>query len=215
MKTPVDVKFLNLGKQVNSPTADYRPVCDAEGTTIYFTSNRKGNMGGLPDGYGEFIPDIYYTTFDSVFSKAKTTGPNVCTEFYDESLYLNANADMMLVYREGGSAESQIYFTEATGKAWDKIAPFGKGLNVKDKIEGACLSPDEKTLYFSAEMKGGKGGKDIWYVQKNDKGEWGVPKNCGDGINTKFDEINPSLFFDGKTMFFASEGHNSKTSAIH
>lgn len=209
MKTPVEVKFTNAGKQVNSPTADYRPVCDAEGSMILFTSNRKGNMGGLPDGTGEFISDIYYTTFDTAFSKAKSTGPMVCTEMYDESIFLNANGDVMLVYREGGDAQSPVYITEAAGKAWSKIVPFAEDAKTGDKIDGASLSPDEKTLYFAAELKGGKGGKDIWYTFKNEKGEWSTPRNCGDGINTKFDEINPYVFADGKTIFFASEGHNS------
>lgn len=209
IKTPVEVKLINAGKGVNSVTADYRPVCDAEASTVLFTSNRKGNMGGLPDGTGEFVSDIYYTVFDTAFTKAKSTGPMVCTEGYDESLFLSANGDVMLVFRDGPGAETPFYITEAAGKSWNKIVPFGEDIKSGDKIEGASLSPDGKTIYFASEIKGGKGGKDIWYSFKNEKGEWSTPRNCGEGINTKYDEINPYVFADGKTIFFASEGHKS------
>jgi tetratricopeptide (TPR) repeat protein len=210
MKNPVAVKFTNAGKQVNSVGADYRPVCDAEGSIVYFASNRKGNMGGIADGFGEFITDIYFTTFDTGFSKAKTVGPMVNTEGYDESFYLNANGDKLLLFREGGDVESQIYYSDLNGKSWNKILPLGDVFNFKERIDGACFGPESKTVWFAAELKGTKGGKDIWYSNYDDeKKEWGAPKNAGDEINTKFDEACPMFTADGKNLFFASEGHQS------
>jgi tetratricopeptide (TPR) repeat protein len=206
-KSPVDVKFYNLGKLVNSPNKDYRPVCDLNGSTIYFTSNRKGNTGAIIDGFGEYISDGYFTQKDTGYSKAKNLGPNINGMAYDEVLQVSVNGDRLLLYKEGGDAVSPLYTAELNGKSFDKAAPVAKF--PASKIEGACMTTDGKTIYFAADLKGGKGGKDIWMTTLNDKNEWSTPKNLGDGVNTKFDEINPWLFFDEQTLFFASEGHNS------
>ena len=211
MKTPVDVRFDNLGKNVNSVTSDFRPVVGANDSILFFSSNRKGNMGGVTDGYGEFLTDVYITTnADTIWTKAKNVGTNINTETYDESLYLSPNGDKMLVYREGGDAKSDIYYTELKGKQWNKIIPYGTQFETKEKVTGASLSPDGRTVYFAAEMKGTKGGNDIWKSEKDTgTGIWSDPVNLGDAVNTKFDEINPYIFADGKTLFFASQGHNS------
>jgi hypothetical protein len=206
-KAPIQVSFSNLGKLVNSPNNDYRPVCNLMGDIIYFTSNRKGNTGAIVDGYGEMISDGYFTMKDTGYSKAKNLGPNINDMYYDEPLHINASGDRLLTYKEGGSASSPLYIAELNGKTFNKAVPIQKF--PAGKIEGACMTSDGKTIYFSADLKGGKGGKDIWMTTQNDKGEWSAPKNLGDGVNTKYDEVNPWLFFDDQTLFFASEGHNS------
>lgn len=208
MKAPVAVKFYNAGKNVNSINVDYRPVCDAEATSLYLTSNRKGNTGGILDGTGEFTSDSYLSTFDTAFAKAKNLGPNINGLAYDEVLHINSNADRLLIYREGGEAVSPLYTSSGGGKSWEKAMPLQK-LPFDQAIEGACMTSNGKTIYFSIDMKGGKGGKDIWSITQDEKGEWSDPKNLGDVINTKYDEVNPFLFFDDKTLFFASQGHFS------
>ena len=46
-----------------------------------------------------------------------------------------------------------------------------------------AISPDELTLYFVAQMRKGKGGKDIWKVSRSSNtAEWGKAENLGDNI---------------------------------
>lgn len=206
-KTPIDVNFTNLGKLVNSPNNDYRPVCDMLGNVVYFSSNRKSNTGAIVDGYGEVISDGYFTKKDTGYSKAKNLGPNINTMYYEEPLQLNSNSDKLLVFKEGGSISSPLYTSELNGKSFEKAVAINKF--PASKVDGACMTDDGKTIYFSADLKGGKGGKDIWMTTLNSKNEWSNPVNLGDAVNTKYDEVNPWLFFDNQTLFFASEGHNS------
>lgn len=211
MKTPIDVRFTNLGKNVNSVDSDFGPVVGANDDIIYFSSNRKGNLGGIMDGFGEYLTDIYYTTGgDTSYNRAKTIGTNINTEAYDIVLNVSPNGDKMLVYREGGDANGDIYYTELKGKQWNKTIIFGQQFETKEKEMGASISVDGKTIYFAAEMKGTKGGIDIYKCEKDTStGKWSTPINLGDNINTKFDEINPVIFADSKTLFFASQGHTS------
>ncbi|MBA4239614.1 MAG: hypothetical protein C0448_02720 [Sphingobacteriaceae bacterium] len=69
-----------------------------------------------------------------------------------------------------------------------------------------AISADGKTLYFSSDMGGGQGGMDIWYCKLDASGAWGTPVNMGDKVNTKGNEIFPSITADN-ILYFASNGH--------
>lgn len=211
VKTPVKVKFENLGRSINSPTGDTHPVCSASDSVLFFTSARKGNSGGKIDLNGEFVSDIYFATKENgIFSKAKNAGISVNTEGNDEGVGLNQQGDRLLISCDNEFVSYDLFFSDLKGKSWNKTVSLGKTFTTKEKETGACFSPNGKTVYFAAELKGGKGGKDIWKSDWDEaKGTWGEPENLGDVINTKYDEDYPFLFWDGKTLFFASEGHFS------
>jgi outer membrane protein OmpA-like peptidoglycan-associated protein len=62
-------------------------------------------------------------------------------------------------------------------------------------------------IIFSSNRPGGYGGEDLYIVERNPFGEWGVPSNLGPAINTPLTELSPFLGQDGKTLYFASNGH--------
>ncbi|MFK7049268.1 Photosystem I P700 chlorophyll a apoprotein A2 [Flavobacterium columnare] len=68
-----------------------------------------------------------------------------------------------------------------------------------------ALSPDEKILYFSSDMPGGKGSFDIYSVEINE-GLFEKPKNLGDLVNTTRREQFPFISKDNK-LYFSSNGH--------
>ena len=65
------------------------------------------------------------------------------------------------------------------------------------------LSSDGRTLYFSSERAGGKGGADIYRAILQDDGSWSQVENIA-AANTAGDEVNPSVN-EGK-LYFASTG---------
>jgi hypothetical protein len=73
----------------------------------------------------------------------------------------------------------------------------------------ASLSADEKTLYFSSEVSGGYGGKDLYTATLMPDGSWGNVKNLGPTINTVYDDDAPFIHPDGVTLFYSSKGLNS------
>ena len=207
---PVNVKFENLGKTINSPSADYRPVMGVSDTIIYFASKRKGNTGGLTDDLGDVTSDVYFfLQNDTSRSKAKNAGVNLNTAFYEEAMYINPYGDKMLLYRESPESNGDIYIAQLKGKQWDKPVSLGKDFITKTMETGACMSPDGLTLYFSAEMAGSKTGKDIYKCTRTESTGWSKPTRLGDKINSNGDEDNPYMWIDGKTFFFSSTGHGS------
>lgn len=207
---PVDARFENMGKTINSAQADYRPITGSNDSVVYFSSKRKGNVGGLVDDLGEIPSDIYYfTQNDSSRSKAKTIGVNINTPFYEECLFVNMNADRMLIYREGQESSGDLSLSPLKGKQWDKPVSPGKQFVTKGAETGACMSPDGLTLYFAGESEGSKTGKDIYRCTRTEQTPWSKPERLGDNINSKEDEDCPYMWVDGKTMFFSSKGYNS------
>src|SRR5690606_30884883 len=68
------------------------------------------------------------------------------------------------------------------------------------------LSPDGMKLFFSSNMPGGYGGRDI-YMSEKQGDTWSKPVNLGPEINSEKDEAFP-FFHESGVLFFASEGHS-------
>ena len=71
------------------------------------------------------------------------------------------------------------------------------------------LSADGNEIYFVRAQRNLRGDmqQNIWHSARNASGEWETPKRLTSTINTKGKEENPVLHPDGKTLYFASNGH--------
>ena len=87
---------------------------------------------------------------------------------------------------------------------WSAAIPFKYNAVDKYAVGDPFISKDGKTMYFTANMPGGKGGTDIYYVERNANQEWGSPINLED-VNTAGNERTPSVDETGK-FYFASDG---------
>lgn len=89
-----------------------------------------------------------------------------------------------------------------------KVLPFCKP---KFSYAHPCLSTDGKTLYFIANIRGGKettkGGSDIFKVDILQNGKFSEPKNLGSKVNSYSREMFPFLSADN-TLYFASNRPN-------
>lgn len=85
--------------------------------------------------------------------------------------------------------------------------PFANNGNANIHVHFALLNQGE-TVFFSSNRKGGFGGFDIWYCQKNEDGTYSEAHNAGSLVNSAGDEICP--FFDSinQQLFFSSDWHN-------
>lgn len=73
-----------------------------------------------------------------------------------------------------------------------------------------AVSPDGLMIVFASDREGGYGGVDLWISIRNSiEAPWGEPKAIPPPVNSTCDEITPSFSRDGKTLFFASNGHTT------
>jgi tetratricopeptide (TPR) repeat protein len=71
------------------------------------------------------------------------------------------------------------------------------------------LNKDRNIMYFASYGENEDFGKDLYIRRKLPDNTWSPAINLGYTINTKFDEEYPFVTDDGKTLYFASKGHNS------
>lgn len=105
------------------------------------------------------------------------------------------------------SPDVDLYMSKKTGNAWSEP----ERLSISDSIawDGSpSFSADERTLYFSSNRRGGKGGVDLYRVPIDNSGRFGRPINLGSTINTPGDELFPYISANGK-LYFSSDGHPS------
>jgi len=74
---------------------------------------------------------------------------------------------------------------------WGAPQPLAAVNSNSDEL-GPAFSSDGRFLFFSSDREGGLGNHDIWVARREGDG-WGRPINLGEGINTKYDEIDPAI----------------------
>ena len=211
VRKPVPFKPINLGTGVNSQGDEYMPILTADGSRLFFTSRRPGNLGGFNARLNDFGEDFYYSDWkDGAWSEAKNFGPPINTS--DNEGAACFSQDGRLVYftgcnRPDGLGECDIYVARNDGKTWSQPQNLGLGINSSNYETQPWLSHDGKTLYFVSTRKGGLGGTDIWYSDWED-GKWSQPRNMGMPVNTAGNEYSPMLHASDAVLYFSSDYHD-------
>lgn len=170
---------------------------------LYFAMSRQ-------EGGAQPNCDIYMSTNDDdSWSEIKKMGANVNHPIYWDSqptLSADGNALYFASDRPGGFGGIDLYITKkdpVTG-VWGVPKNLGPKINTSGHEKTPFIHSDSETLYFSSDGLFGFGGMDIFYVRKNEKGEWTEPENIGYPINTEADDVGFFVSTDSKTGYFFS-----------
>ena len=205
---PTKVKILPFAA-VNSISDDYAPVMAVDEKNMYFSSKRKGAMGGLKDKNGKFFDDIYATVFKAgKWSKPIKMQAKINTFDYDVVNSISANGTQLFFSRNKDENFDIYVSLLSPKKKWQAPSKLSVEVNSKYNEQWAFLSPDGNSLFFSSDKPGGFGGYDIYKCNKTASGSWSAAVNLGQNINTAYDDICPVLLANG-AFYFSSQGHNS------
>jgi len=162
-------------------------------------------MKSIPESAGNFWGSMGAPAeFDSKLNQEYHDGPATFSAdgnsvYFTRSFFGKAKREG--IYKTN---ELKIYYATKTNGVWGEVKPFF--LNSKDYSVGhPALSADGQTLYFVSDMPGGQGGTDIWMCKREGEA-WGKPLNLGKTINTKENEMFPTITEDN-LLYFSSEGH--------
>ena len=198
----------------NSKEGDFSPTfAKKDYKIVFFTSSRQGSTGEkVSKVSGQYYTDLYQTSLDR---KGKWSVPTPLVETinseYDEGASsLNKKANTLFFTRcrfeKNKKLGCQIYSAKKKGVNWDIPILLNIAADSVD-VKHPSLSADETTLYFTATMPGGYGGRDIWMVKREKKNKpFGEPINVGPEINTRGNEAFPYIHADGR-LFFSSDYH--------
>ena len=203
---PVRAKIENVGSTVNTRFKEYTPVITADNAVMYFTSRREGSTGGNRDANNEHYEDVYMTqNKGGQWSLPVNLGGPVNSSTHDAAIALSPDGSQLFVYKDNG--EGDIYISQRKGLLWSKPKSMGNTINTGNYREPSCsITADGRTLYFSSNRPGGKGGLDIYRAKKTPKGEWGDAENLGPTVNTAEDDDAPFIHPDGVTLYYSSKG---------
>lgn len=180
---------------------------------IYITSSREASAGTKNDGwYGQKYFDLFSAEMDNngKWSTPIPLAAPINTAASEGAAAYDASGKTMYFTRcdelKGATGYCKIYKSTLGSSGWSK--PESLAINSDEYSVGhPSLSEDGKTMYFSSDMPGGKGGKDIYMMKWDDANStWGAPANMGPSINTEGDEMYPYIHTNGK-LYFSSNGH--------
>ena len=187
--------------EANSGADELAPLPASQG--LYFTSNREMD--------NEEMDRLYLLPHDAA-SRSDVRRVNTGHDGIKAGAmaFLPGASSVLFVecYREDGTGDCDLVEGRLSddGFAITDSRVLAGGVNDVEWDHHPSLSGDGRTLVFSSERYGGRGGSDLWMSTRDGEG-WTPAVNLGERINTSGNEITPFLSPDGETLYFSSDTH--------
>ncbi len=200
-------------KLFNSQRADFAPMfldrstCDK----LYFTSTNEKVTGskhseitGMKNG------DIYEVSLNEKgeWSKPQAVEGELNTDLDEGIVSFTPDGQTMYLTKArrelNASTGVEIFTSQRSDAKWSAPVKYEVTSDTISSYGHPAVSPDGNWLYFTSDMPGGSGGKDIWRVNLKERA--GSLENLGEWINTAGDESFPYVYSDS-VLYFSSNGH--------
>lgn len=208
-------EITNLDQNINTEYMEYAPVLSQDENLILFCSRRPAN--GVKNQDGQYYEDIYFSTAtgrDSSFVQAKLIDKSsgyVSDEISKGKAHvapvsISPDGKVLYIYKE-----NSIWKSERNEEGqWSIPIRMNQKVNIGEANPSIFITPDETEMFIVSQgVDSGYGDRDLYYSSKDENGRWKKPVNMGPKINTPYKEDAPYLSKDGKSLYFASQGHNS------
>lgn len=194
------INTINLGDSINTAESEYFPSLTIDGNTLVYTRRVKR----INEDF--FISEKTKTGW----SKSQPLPGELNTEENEGAQNISQDGTMLVFTgcnMEDGAGSCDLYVSYLNKNGWGQRINIGENINTEYWESQPSLSPDKRSLYFTARDPSGFGGSDLFvsYLQPN--GQWGKPYNLGAGINTSGDESCPFMHADNQTLYFTSNSH--------
>ncbi len=202
-------------KMLNSKEDDFAAAyADKKYISIIFTSDRNGAKGRAVDNWtGLGFSDFFNSRIDRKGDWSKPVladaGNTINSKANDGVGQFNQHFSSFYFTRCYNNLKAKngcnIYKSSRQGTTtWTEPEKVDLGGDSTTIMGHPSIASDE-TIYFSADLMGGHGGKDIWMARKDKKTGKYTKTNLGPEINTAGDELFPFIRNDS-ILYFASNG---------
>lgn len=199
-------------KLFNSRRADYSPMfLDKSHDALYFTTtNEKVTGNHRSEITGMKKSDIWWTRKNErgEWMRPEPVEGELNTEHEEGIMSFSPDGSTMYLTRARREPNAhtgvEIYTSQRSEAQWSAPVKFEITADTLSNYGHPAVSPDGEWLYFTSDMPGGFGGKDIWRI--NLKERVGSLENLGEFINTEGDEEFPYVRSDS-LLYFSSNGH--------
>ena len=217
IKNPVPFNPINVGSGVNTADPEYFPTLTVDQQQLLFTRRVTHSSGYFQEDF--FISDNlngYWNMGEPMPKNINTPNNEGAPTFAPDgrTLIFVGCVDERYGYGEGrrGYGSCDLFITQKVGNSWYDPINLPGGVNTQNWETQPSLSADGKTLYFIRGPIRGSGAKnirngDIYVSYLQEDGSWSEAKKLPDNINTPKSESSVLIHPDGKTLYFASNGH--------
>jgi len=203
-----ELNFNVFNLEINSPQADFSPAF--YGTDLLFTSGRplgkRASYRPTGEAYlnifkGQMVATGQVNAADK-FDDLQNSDYHKATPYYSEELN-------SVFYVLSNTFEGELEFDEngknALGIGMQRIGGDFRFLwrDLSNSFYYPFYDYQSSRLYFAANLEGGYGGTDIYYVNTSRGQIMSAPINLGPIVNTPGNEIAPYLFEE--TLYFSSD----------
>ncbi len=203
-------KPVNLGRNVNANSDELVDCIAPDGSLLVFSRADDPENIGDPSKR-----DVWFSERNSDGSWAKATNPgpplNTATHNFGVAVTQDLNTLFMqgVYYKDGRSSTSGgVSYSNRIKGGWSKpvVMPIENYRNDGNVIN-SHISPDGQILVLSIQTPDTYGANDLYVSFRTEANAWTEPRNLGATINSQGMEMGPFIAADGKTLYFASNGH--------
>ncbi len=207
---------INMADSIfNSGTSSFAVAYFGSDNRVMFSSAReKGVILDPKTQQSEFLCDVYWTEKDENgnWKQATNFGRPMNSAQHDAASAINnGNVIFYTRWNDNNLKQRSIYLARRIEFQFFEAYKLDTRVNVEGyKSMHPFVTMDGRTMYFSSDKPGGKGGMDLWKIELDSLGNLvGEAENLDFPINSEADEVTPFFHEASSTLFFSSDGFNS------
>lgn len=215
-RNPLKIEPKNIGPGINTEHPEYFPTLTVDGRTMLFTRELP-HPKYHPRGQEDFF--ISHLSEKNIWMKATPMPSYINTDRNEGGPTLSADGRTLIFvacaeddgdYGPGrqGYGSCDLFITKKIGGEWTHPINLPGEVNTATWESQPSLSSDGKTLYFIRRVRQyGTPRSDIFVSKLKPNGTWGKAVPLPNNVNTMREETSVHIHPDGRTLYFASNGH--------
>ena len=190
---PQGIEIKSLSTNINTNNAEINFI-QLNDSTAFFTS--------ITDSENSIESSIYMTSLQNNEWSYKKYSKFNSDIFNSANIFFSPKGKVFFTICDIDMINCRIVCFEKERKGFVEILPIiNEEVNTQAHF---AKHNNQEVLYFVSDREGGFGGMDIWLSMIDKNGNFGVPINAGERINTSLDEITPFFNPYENTLYFSS-----------
>ncbi len=203
---------VNLGPMINTSGVESTPTLSKDERRLYFASSRPGGAGSLDLWVSERVDkedDLSWQSPVNLGPMINSAAGDLGPTFFEDP---QTGGLVMYFYstRPGGPGLRDIYRSTVDDSGSFTPAILVPELSTPYGDEQPSIRQDGLEIFFASNRARtlSSTATDIWVSTRvGTSAVWPEPVNLGIAINTESVEGRPALSYDGKSLYFFSDGH--------
>ena len=200
-----------LNESVNSSAEESKPLISPDGSTLYFVrSFSEQNEGGERGGQDIWIARM---NEEGALSNVNNQLGVLNNEENNAVVGISESGGHIYVinsYTPQRNRRQGISFSSWSDNTWSNPEELDVEVKISKDYYDFYMTPQEDVLLISMSDDRTVGDQDLYVALKGADGNWAKAIHLGSVINTTGFEVSPYLAADGKTLYFASDGHGGE-----